>query len=96
MGLPVIDSNHFDWTTQKASIAFFHVNQEGAIAKWGEARSGNQSGLTCSSSCVDWYGNTRPLFLKGRVYALMGSEVSEFDVSNGEVVQLGQRVLLAE
>jgi hypothetical protein len=28
-------------------------------------------------SCVDWYGNTRPLFVRGRVFALLGYEIVE-------------------
>jgi hypothetical protein len=31
----------------------------------------------CRASCVDWYGNSRPLFLGGRVLALMGYEIVE-------------------
>jgi hypothetical protein len=31
----------------------------------------------CRASCVDWYGNARPLFLKGRVFALLGYEIVE-------------------
>lgn len=31
----------------------------------------------CRASCVDWYGNSRPLFLRGRVFALMGYELVE-------------------
>ncbi|MEZ4409457.1 MAG: hypothetical protein R3A52_23750 [Polyangiales bacterium] len=26
----------------------------------------------CVASCVDWYGNTRPIFWRDRVFALMG------------------------
>ena len=31
----------------------------------------------CRASCVDWYGNSRPLFLRGRIFALMGYELVE-------------------
>lgn len=31
----------------------------------------------CRASCVDWYGNARPLFLRGRVFALLGYEIVE-------------------
>ncbi|MDR2506409.1 MAG: beta-propeller domain-containing protein [Candidatus Accumulibacter sp.] len=31
----------------------------------------------CRVSCVDWYGNSRPLFLKKRIFALMGYELVE-------------------
>lgn len=31
----------------------------------------------CEDSCVDWYGNSRPLFVRGRTFALLGSELVE-------------------
>ena len=31
----------------------------------------------CVASCVDWYGNARPIFWNGRVFALMGYELVE-------------------
>jgi hypothetical protein len=31
----------------------------------------------CVVSCVDWYGNARPIFYRGRVFALLGYEVVE-------------------
>jgi hypothetical protein len=31
----------------------------------------------CRASCVDWYGNARPLFVRGRVLALLGYEIVE-------------------
>lgn len=31
----------------------------------------------CKASCVDWYGNARPLFLGDRVFALLGYELIE-------------------
>lgn len=36
----------------------------------------------CRASCVDWYGNARPIFAKGRVFALMGYELVEGQMSN--------------
>ncbi len=35
----------------------------------------------CRASCVDWYGNARPIFAKGRVFALMGYELVEGQVA---------------
>lgn len=37
----------------------------------------------CKASCVDWYGNARPIFLNGRIFALMGYELVEGRVSGG-------------
>lgn len=31
----------------------------------------------CQASCVDWYGNARPIFLGDRVFALLGYELVE-------------------
>jgi hypothetical protein len=31
----------------------------------------------CITSCVDWYGNARPIFYRGRVLALLGYELVE-------------------
>ena len=31
----------------------------------------------CQASCVDWYGNARPIFIGNRVFALMGYELVE-------------------
>ena len=39
----------------------------------------------CKASCVDWYGNARPLFLDGRVFALMGYEVVEGEVAGDQI-----------
>jgi hypothetical protein len=39
----------------------------------------------CKASCVDWYGNARPLFLGGRVLALMGYEIVEGRLDGGAI-----------
>lgn len=31
----------------------------------------------CVASCVDWYGNARPIFYRGRIFALLGYELIE-------------------
>ena len=37
----------------------------------------------CITSCMDWYGNARPIFYRGRVFALMGYELVEGRVEDG-------------
>ncbi|HJT66258.1 MAG TPA: beta-propeller domain-containing protein [Pyrinomonadaceae bacterium] len=39
----------------------------------------------CHASCVDWYGNARPLFLRGRVFALLGYELVEGKLEAGRI-----------
>ncbi|PWF47789.1 beta-propeller domain-containing protein [Massilia glaciei] len=48
----------------------------------------------CRASCVDWYGNARPLFLQGRVFALMGYELVEGKV-RGERLSETRRISYA-
>src|SRR5678815_926599 len=42
----------------------------------------------CRASCVDWYGNARPLFLRGRVFALLGYEIVEGRLDDGRMHEL--------
>jgi hypothetical protein len=37
----------------------------------------------CQASCVDWYGNARPLFYRGRIFALLGYELVEGQLQEG-------------
>jgi hypothetical protein len=41
----------------------------------------------CRASCVDWYGNSRPLFVGGRVFALMGYELVEGAAGEKRIVE---------
>jgi hypothetical protein len=42
-----------------------------------KARPGVAADDGCKASCVDWYGNARPIFLGERVFALLGYEIVE-------------------
>jgi hypothetical protein len=42
----------------------------------------------CRASCVDWYGNARPLFLRGRIFALLGYEIVEGTLDDGRMREL--------
>lgn len=39
----------------------------------------------CVASCVDWYGDARPIFLNGRVFALLGYELVEGRERGGRI-----------
>jgi hypothetical protein len=45
----------------------------------------------CKASCVDWYGNARPIFLRGRIFALLGYELVEGRL-DGSQIQERRRV----
>jgi hypothetical protein len=42
----------------------------------------------CRASCVDWYGNSRPLFIRGRIIAMLGYELVEGTMRNGRMQEL--------
>src|SRR6185503_18545795 len=61
-----------------------HFEEAGELA----ARSERAVDDACRASCVDWYGNARPLFFGGRVLALLGYEIVEGTVDDGRMREL--------
>lgn len=61
----------------------------GQLAARGVAGAQNDDG--CVASCVDWYGNARPIFSNGRIFALMGYELVE-GAMQGARIQETQRI----
>jgi hypothetical protein len=53
-----------------------------------EAQSEKAVDDQCRASCVDWYGNARPLFLRDRVFALLGYELVEGKLDQGSMTEL--------
>lgn len=53
-----------------------------------DAQSEKAQDDNCRASCVDWYGNARPLFLRGRVFALLGYELVEGKLDQGRIIEL--------
>lgn len=49
------------------------------------AQSEKATDDACRASCVDWYGNARPLFIRGRMFALLGYEIVEGNVDDGRM-----------
>jgi hypothetical protein len=72
-----------------AAILFLH-NAGLQLSEVGElgARADKAVDDRCRASCVDWYGNARPLFLQGRVFALLGYELVEGRMDNGRINEL--------
>jgi len=74
---------------ESAAILFLrnnalHFQQVGELA----ARPERASDDNCRASCVDWYGNSRPLFVRGRVFALLGYEIVEGTLNDGRMREL--------
>ena len=68
-----------------------HFQEVGELAAHPE-KSMNDG---CRASCVDWYGNSRPLFVRGRIIAMLGYELVEGKIDDGGRIQELRRVSYA-
>lgn len=75
VGLPVLGGGG---DGAGASVLYLH-NHALALSEAGQlkAKSGGALADDCKASCVDWYGNARPIFIGERVFALLGYELVE-------------------
>ncbi|HEY4583320.1 MAG TPA: beta-propeller domain-containing protein [Lysobacter sp.] len=84
LGLPVLHRGE----REGASVLFLH-NRDLALSPLGTLDSRrDEADDACRASCVDWYGNARPIFIGDRVFALMGYELVEGRVDSGAVREL--------
>jgi hypothetical protein len=87
IGLPVRGGGQGAWRQlSQAPAAMLYLQQRdlqlGEIGSL-QARPGIGLNDACQASCVDWYGNARPIFLRGRVFALLGYELVEGQLLRG-------------
>ena len=92
LGLPIARAGragHRQLQEGSAGVLFLK-NKKLKLEELGslDATSGSPPADHCRASCVDWYGNARPLFLKNRVFALLGYELVEGRVSAERIEEL--------
>ena len=90
LGLPVLEPNsqgrHGVYAGGHGSASVLYLRQrELAFTPLGQlqARPAAARDDACKASCVDWYGNARPIFLGDRVFALLGYELVEGSLAGG-------------
>ena len=90
LGLPVLDSSshgrHGVYAGGHGSASVLYLRQrELSFTPLGQlqAQSAAARDDACKASCVDWYGNARPIFLGDRVFALLGYELVEGSLVGG-------------
>jgi hypothetical protein len=86
VGLPTLGRDRRGQDT--ASVIFLRnralsLSPAGALDARGAARPDDG----CRASCVDWYGNARPIFIGERVFALLGYELVEGRYANERIVE---------
>lgn len=90
LGLPVLGTARTnvggDGDEGQAKVLFLK-NQALDLTPAGElsSRVHGPANDACQASCVDWYGNARPIFLRGRIFGLMGYEIVEGALEGGHV-----------
>lgn len=95
LGLPVLrndpaeEDGEGSWHDRRglASIAYLRRG-EGRLRSVGSLDSALEPGVIddgCVASCVDWYGDARPIFLGGRIFALLGYELVEGHERDGRI-----------
>jgi hypothetical protein len=89
------------WSDSESSdLSYIAIAPNKSMTPAGELspappRSEVRSGYQCQVSCVDWYGNSRPIFTGGRIFALMGTDLVEGRMTRGRVVEAGRVDLTA-
>ena len=92
LGLPFRGSGSGGWKQLRhASSGIVYLKNDNlSLSEMGMlgASPNPQTNDNCKASCVDWYGNSRPLFLKGRVFALMGYELVEGKIRDNHISEI--------
>lgn len=101
MGLPTVPkisrSLRYTWRSTASDVSFLTMSAKGSLKPAGELRrkfdydddsEGGIAGAECEVSCVDWYGNSRPVFTDGRIFALTGAELVEGRLDQGEIYEV--------
>lgn len=79
--------------SESSSLSFLRLTPGRTLVPAGElaVRSSRPAtGYRCEVSCVDWYGNSRPIFTGGRILALMGTELVEGRMAFGRITTVGR------
>lgn len=91
LGLPVTRPGRpgVNQLWEGSSAITFIRRQNRKLSGLGDLAAGDLSDDDdgCRASCADWYGNARPIFLRGRVYALMGYELVEGELAAGRITE---------
>ena len=89
LGLPISTPGRpgFEHLFEESAAVLFLRNDSLNLSEVGALDSHPDTAAddACRASCVDWYGNARPLFLRGRLFALLGYELVEGALEGGRL-----------
>jgi hypothetical protein len=94
LGLPVARAARpgFEQLFQTSAAMTFRRRQDRRFRPLGERPAHDEGAVDdgCVAAFVDWYGNARPIFLRGRVFALLGYELVEGVERPGAIREVGR------
>jgi hypothetical protein len=92
LGLPISRAGRAGYRhlIEGSAAILFLRNDSLHFQEMGELGSGPERTMNdgCRASCVDWYGNARPLFVRGRYIALLGYELIEGTMEAGQIHEM--------
>src|SRR3989440_1930813 len=92
LGLPISVPGRAGYMNlfQSSAAILFLRNRSLHFEELGELGAESEKAVNdgCRASCVDWYGNSRPIFVRGRVLALLGYEIVEGELKSGSMGEL--------
>jgi hypothetical protein len=100
MGIPTVprsdDAQRWWFRSGASDLSFVARGADGRLRAAGDLLRGENTGAgyRCEVSCIDWYGNSRPIFPDGRVFGLTGTELIEGRIYGGEIHEV-QRLNIA-
>lgn len=105
----ISDSGRDYWRSRASDLSFLQFDTDGRLEPIGElvrrfdyadeSADGEEDedgvpGYQCEVSCIDWYGNSRPIFTDGRIFGLAGTELIEGRFAEGRIREV-QRINIA-
>jgi hypothetical protein len=91
------DPSRHPWESADSDVSFLRFDAEGRLSNLGALSAGENAvdpAYRCEVSCVDWYGNARPVFTDGRIFALTGAELVEGRIARSGTIEELRRVNL--
>lgn len=92
VGLPIVGQRRGNtmqrYLDQTAAVVYLR-NRDLRLTGMGQLSADADRAVDdrCKASCVDWYGNARPIFIGERVFALMGYELVEGRLAGERIVE---------
>ncbi|WP_135212247.1 beta-propeller domain-containing protein [Vitreimonas flagellata] len=91
-------SGRWVWDSESSDVSFIALSADHRLAPLGELSTKDASehpSYECEVSCIDWYGNSRPIFIGPRIFALSGTEIIEGRVRDGRIDEMARVNLTA-